>query len=139
MSSKKPVHANRNPSQSIAFSATRTDIHVGPLPRPDFLAKYNEIIPDGANRIMLMAERQQEHRFGLENKAMDSQLKQSSRGQIFGFIICLIGLSVSGYMAYLGYAIAGSILGGTGLIGLVSLFVVGKYKQRKNLEEKKPR
>lgn len=32
----------------------------GPLPPPAMLAQYNDVVPNGAERIMAMAERQQE-------------------------------------------------------------------------------
>ena len=31
--------------------------HSGPLPSPETLRQYNDIVPDGAERIMAMAER----------------------------------------------------------------------------------
>ena len=37
----------------------------GPLPPPTILNKYNEIIENGAERIMKMAENQSEHRIKL--------------------------------------------------------------------------
>ena len=118
-------------------TATRTEIHSGLLPHPEILSKYNEIIPNGANRIMEMAEKQQEHRIELEKMAIRLQLRQSARGQIYGFIISLFGLMISLVCILLGHELAGSILGGTGLLGLVSVFVLGKAKQRKSIEEKK--
>ena len=36
--------------------------HSGPLPPPEVLEKYNSAVTNGADRIMLMAEKQQEHR-----------------------------------------------------------------------------
>ena len=35
-------------------------IHSGPLPAPEDIALYNQVIDNGANRIMAMAERSQE-------------------------------------------------------------------------------
>lgn len=40
--------------QQISFS--------GPIPHPDLLAQYDQIIPNGADRILLMAEAQSRHR-----------------------------------------------------------------------------
>ena len=38
----------------------------GPLPPPDALKRYSDIIPNGAERIMAMAEEQSKHRRELE-------------------------------------------------------------------------
>src|SRR5206468_1881503 len=45
----------------------------GPLPDPGELAAYNQIIPNGADRIMKMAEEQSAHRIGLEKTVVGSQ------------------------------------------------------------------
>ncbi len=39
----------------------------GPLPHPKIFAQYKAVMPDAPKRIFRMAEKQQEHRFGLEN------------------------------------------------------------------------
>ena len=135
--SNKGLSKNRNQNQQVqaGLIAAQT-VHIGPLPSPEVLEKYNTIIPDGANRIMTMAEKQQDHRFGLENTALRSQLRQSKRGQIFGFIICLVGLGISAWAIGTGHELGGSILGGGGLLGLVSVFIYGKQRQEKSIEQK---
>jgi len=103
----------------------------GPLPSADELIKYNLANPDAADRIIKMAELQQQHRFGLEINVINKQLKESQRGQLFGFILGLIGLLGSIYSINTGNEISGSILGGGSLTMLVSLFVLGKKEQKK--------
>lgn len=123
-------------SPFVAQHAQFQKIHSGPLPPAEELIKYNDAFPDAANRIIIMAELQQQHRFDLEKRVIDEQLKQSSRGQIFGFILGLIGLIGSVYAIISGYEVSGTILGGTSLTALVSLFVIGKREQKKSLEAK---
>lgn len=107
-----------------------------PLPPPEELNKYNDVVQNGAERIIKMAENQQQHRMNLEVMAVTSQLKESSRGQIFGFIIGLAGIIGSLVIANNGFETAGSIIGSTSLVGLVSVFVLGKKYQKNNLEKK---
>ena len=40
----------------------------GPLPHPDIMKGYDDIVPGAAERILKMAENQQNHRFKLEEK-----------------------------------------------------------------------
>lgn len=47
-------------NQNIILSERRTEISSGPLPHPELLKGYDEVIKDGAERIMKMAEREQE-------------------------------------------------------------------------------
>jgi uncharacterized membrane protein len=54
-------------SQVVGFAVSSS--FSGPLPPPNLLAQYNEVLPDGANRIVTMAERQAKHRQRLETRA----------------------------------------------------------------------
>lgn len=110
--------------------------HQGPLPQWEDLERYGQIIPDGADRIMTMAEKQQEHRMALENKAISEQLSQSKRGQSFGLLIGLTALMGGVVCIMTGHEWSGAFLGGGGLTGLVSVFVIGKNKQSKSLQDK---
>jgi len=64
----------------------------GPLPPPNILKNYSDVVNDGAERIMSMAEKQSTHRIALEDHAIREELRQSGRGQVFGFILGLVGL-----------------------------------------------
>ena len=46
--------------------AQHSEAFSGPIPPPDLLEKYNNIIPNGADRILAMAEQQQAHRQFME-------------------------------------------------------------------------
>ena len=107
-------------------SITTERHHSGPLPDAETITQYNAVIPNGADRIMQMAEKQQDHRMQLENKAIKHQLSESSRGQIFGFVLCLISLSIAGYLVYTDREISGSLLGGSTIVSLTTIFVLGK-------------
>ncbi|MBC6491721.1 DUF2335 domain-containing protein [Flavihumibacter stibioxidans] len=110
--------------------------HRGPIPSPEDMEEYGRVIPDGANRIMAMAEKQQEHRIELEKFAVKEELSQSSRGQIFALIMGLSCLLVGGFLVYTQHDTAGSILFGTSLTTLVIAFIVGKVRQRNDLKDK---
>jgi hypothetical protein len=64
-------------SFTLIQSHTSETSHSGPLPSPDYLRDYNEIIPNGADRIKSLAEGEQTSRHILENEGV----KQSKRGQ----------------------------------------------------------
>ncbi|MCX6268340.1 MAG: DUF2335 domain-containing protein [Bacteroidetes bacterium] len=113
--------------------------HIGPLPDPETLTAYSAIIPNGAERIMQMAEKQLDHRMKMENKVVGGQLRQSNLGQILAFLIGLAALGASTYCIVSGYEWSGGILGVSGLTGLVTAFIKGRSQQEKSLEEKRPR
>lgn len=120
-----------------SFAYTMHKTHVGPLPDPETLLEYNKIIPNGADRIMKMAETQLQHRIQLESKVVERQLSQSNLGQILAFLIGLAALGASTYCIISGYEISGSALGLGGLTSLVTAFIKGKDFQNKNLNEKR--
>ena len=113
--------------------------HIGPLPDPETLIEYSAIIPNGAERIMQMAEKQLDHRMKMENKVVGGQMSQSNIGQVLAFLIGIAALSAATYCIVTGHEWSGSILGIGGLTGLVTAFIKGRGQQEKSLEEKRPR
>jgi len=123
--------------KSLVITMHKT--HIGPLPDPETLSEYSAIIPNGAERIMQMAEKQLDHRMRMENKVVGGQMLQSNIGQFLAFLIGISALSASTYCIVNGYEFSGSILGIGGLTGLVTAFIKGRSQQEKSLEEKRPR
>ena len=121
--------------KSITFSSFQS--YSGPLPAPESLEKYNKILPDGAERIMRMAENQSNHRISIENIVISGQVKQSGRGQIFGLIIAFVAIGASILLSMFGHEIVAGIIGGGSVVGLVTVFVVGRKEQKEQLSEKK--
>ncbi len=109
----------------------------GMLPEPSELAAYNEIIPDGANRIMKMVEMQSSHRIALESAVVQSQQKQETRGQWFGLIISIFFGACGLYAALNGQPWFGGIITGTTLVSLVGIFVYSKKQSQKDLSDKR--
>ncbi|WP_299429566.1 DUF2335 domain-containing protein [uncultured Maribacter sp.] len=117
--------------QSFSIVSIQHKSHSGPLPDADTLIKYNSVIPNGADRIMKMAETQQTHRVSIESKVITSQSNQSKLGQIFGLIIGLVGIGCGTFLAATGEPTVGGIIAGATVVSLVSVFVIGKSTQRK--------
>lgn len=110
--------------------------HIGPLPDPETFSQYAQLIPNGADRIMIMAERQSEHRMQMEKKVIGGQLLQSNIGQFLAFLIGLAAIGGGVYCVTTGHEIGGSILGVGGLTGLVTAFIQGRKRQTINLAQK---
>src|SRR5271166_6856833 len=66
----------------------------GPLPPPAVLAQYNETVPNGAERIVAMAEKQQEHRLEIEHSVIHGNSLDQRLGLIFGFIVMMSAVGV---------------------------------------------
>ena len=100
----------------------------GPLPPPEALGRYNNVLKNGAERIMQMAETQSKHRIALEKHAVKEKLKQSRNGQWFGFILGILGMGVAAALALSGHDTVAGIFGTTTIAGLVTVFVIGRKK-----------
>lgn len=113
-----------------------TSSHSGPMPSPDMLARYEEVMP-GCSKIMLdMAVNQQNHRFFIEKMAIKRQLNQSGTGQWIAGILAFAFLAASVYLGIHNHDTLAGVIGGVTLVGLVTVFVTGKKSQSRSLEEK---
>jgi len=117
----------------ISFKLT---ISSGPLPAPEILSQYNEIIPNGAERITAMAEKQSDHRMKLESLAIPAQLKESSRGQVIAACIAVLAIGASVYCATIHETVVATTIGGATIISLVYAFITGKRRGTHNLADK---
>lgn len=99
----------------LAITQTVTQFS-GPLPPPEELAKYEQILPGSAERLIAMVEHQSSHRMKLESFVIERQQTQSSLGQGLGFVIALCFLIGSVYTTVEGFPWVGGVLGGTTII-----------------------
>jgi len=124
----QPSPAVSTITQSVSFS--------GPLPHPALLAKYNEVVANGAERIMAMAERQSAHREFLEAQVVAGNVASQARGSHYAFIICLVTI-VGGFVLI---GMGKNILGISAVIGslatLASVFLIARRVQQKERVEK---
>jgi len=95
----------------------KQEVHIGPLPSPETLERYGKIDPSFPERIVRMAEREQQFRH------MSYYI-----GQLFAAIIVIAGLISATYLGINGK----EWLGGTiGLGALASIVGAYFYSQRK--------
>lgn len=123
-----PLGAIAAVAQSVSFS--------GPLPHPAILARYNDAIPDGASRIMTMAENQSVHRERIELMVVEGNVKSQQRGTNYAFILCLVALIGGFALLFTGKSAEGwvSIIGS--LSAVAGVFIYGRHKQSKERVEK---
>lgn len=67
----------------------------GALPRPEDFAKYALTVPDAPERILRMAEKEQQHRIHLESQILPGNLSAARRGQWLGAGISALALILS--------------------------------------------
>ena len=94
---RAPQSANR-PSQVVSTSQQWS----GPLPPPAALEHFNAILPNGAERIVSMVEREQAHRLGLESALLKATAGDTKRGHWLGGAISLASIAAATWTAYIG-------------------------------------
>lgn len=105
-------------------------IYQGPIPHPETLAAFNSIIPNGADRIMCMAETDQQHKFEMQKKALTAKIEDSQRehaevvlGQALTAVLCLASLICGVFLIYHEKPVTGVILSGVALAAIAKALI----------------
>lgn len=108
--------------------------HRGPLPSPDDLKAYDQVMPGLAERIVSQAAKEQDFRHNTNQNLIDREFKLRGRGQILAISALAMMLSIVGMMVWFGFATEGALLGGSIIVGVVTVFVTGKNSDNKPME-----
>ena len=114
-----------------SIMAAHAESFSGPLPHPDILAKYEKAMPGAAERIFKITETEQAHRIEYDNRRLDGEISQSTRGQWMGFSLCIIFGLISFGLGYLGHTTLAGIIGGGTIISLAIVFVLNREPKQK--------
>lgn len=109
----------------------------GPIPPPELLRQFDEIIPNGADRIFKMTEEQSAHRREIEKSVVDANNRDSLLGILFGGVIGITGVLSGAYLISLGHPVAGTIFSGGTLVSLVGVYIRGTKNDYQDLENKR--
>ncbi len=101
------------------------------------LAQYNNCLPNGAERIVALAERQAEHRQALEGAVIRGNIRAEARGQVFAFLLGLAAIVGGIVLIALGKDVQGLAAIVTAFAGLAGVFVYGRRQQAKERERKR--
>lgn len=110
-----------------ALSVKRS--YSGPLPDGESIKIYDEVIPNGGDRLMSTVEKQLDHRIEIEKTGVKRSFNQSSTGQWMGFAIAIVFGFIAWDLAKAGFTVAASILGTVDLVALVAIFIAGKLSK----------
>jgi uncharacterized membrane protein len=132
--------AEIDPAAALAGNEKRLQIlqqmtrHVGLLPPPEMLREYERIIPNAGERLLGLAEREQEHRHSYEKFIVNSAVKDADegrrahlRGDIIAIVVFVICSAMGMTMLFLdmNQYIAAALLGSP-LIGSIASFLIAR-------------
>jgi uncharacterized membrane protein len=115
--------------KQIQLTQAQSLFYSGPLPTSKEFAGYEQALPGAAERILVISEKEVEHRHRNEDKIIEKSLKLSDRGQILAFAIALLSIASVYVTIFLDKplgAIAPAIIA---LTSLAAVFV-GKNRQK---------
>ena len=107
----------------------QTELYSGPIPHPDILKGYEEIEAGNADRIIKLAEKEQEHRIKKEESLIKNNYKLTILGQALSFVIVLAYLLIFGILSYFDKRTEAI---GMGLAGLATVIGVFFYRIKHN-------
>ena len=111
----------------------------GPLPPPQLMREYNDLVPGGAERIFAVFEKQVEHRHLLERTVVQGNNRRADRGFWAALMLALIVVLGGFALAFLGKSLAGLAAIIIALASLVAVFITGRRHQAGELAEKADR
>ncbi|PHM61140.1 DUF2335 domain-containing protein [Xenorhabdus ishibashii] len=96
------------------------------FPSPEVLKSYESILPGYAERIFTLREKEQFFQHEKQNKALDGLINRDKRGQWMGFFITIFILIIATVFAFKGEMLFAGTLITIDLVGLVSVFAIGR-------------
>jgi uncharacterized membrane protein len=122
----------------LPLFAVQAERFSGPLPHPDYLAKYDSILPGAAERIFQMTEKSLDHSIAMDRAQaadrtalIEAETTVAKRAQLFTFILVLVFLGTAAYALYLGQP-AASVVAGLAGLGTIAWALRGGAKQTNN-------
>jgi len=120
-----PVEAPKDESLTI-----RQETYLGPLPHPDHLRRFEEILPGAAERILRLTETQSSHRREMEALTVKSRIRLEYRGQWLAAGISFAVIGGGYWVISLGHSLEGVATMITAIAALAGVFIFGKRRQQ---------
>lgn len=122
-----PEQVERVAERAAELLMVRAAFFRGPLPSPETIAGYERALPGLADRCVRMAEKEQEFRHETKRSEQRDNNERAKDGQRFALAVAVLFLAGAVWVTLAGYPIVGGVLGTFDILGIVGIFVTGKY------------
>lgn len=100
-----------SPPEPTTRPATIQATFTGPLPPPLALQGYDMVVPGAAERILRMAETDQEQTLALQAKVVEQEVFEGRMARWSALILPIFGLSAATFVILSGHDVAGGAIG----------------------------
>ena len=109
----------------------------GPLAHPRIVSGYEKLLPGSADRILTMAELQQQHRMQQEDRGQQAAIERDKRAMNRGFVLALALMIVSALAINLGSDLVGFGMVATSVVSLAGVFLYSHHSTKQELRDKR--
>lgn len=134
----RAVQGHTTSTRLVEHKTAQQVMYAGPIPPPEILAELKKIHPESVDIVLKIAEREQnnhiresEERHTRLMKAMEFEHTENMYALWLAFFACAAFLGAGVFLALHGSQIAGSLLAGTSIVGIVGSFLKNIGKERK--------
>ena len=120
------------PSDEAAIIYAQQKFHSGPLPSVEMFRAYGEVVEDAPERILCMAEKEQEAAHEFSRTALSHEKTLVSQGQWMGFIAMMVALLGGIFLAQQGEVwFAAALVSPAVLTPIMRFYFKGKHEPSK--------
>lgn len=131
----QPAKMQREQSRNVAVEV-RQEFN-GPIPPPEILAQYDNIMPGLGQKIIDQFLSETAHRHDVESRTVEinksiaeSSMLERKHGQRYGFATFILMLLAIVYLAMNGHDNVAMVLGGTTMAAVIGLFLVRRQETK---------
>jgi uncharacterized membrane protein len=128
--SLQPSPDPRSPeTMTVTTTVTQEQIWQGPLPSPQALAQFKDLLPDAPERIFEQWEAESAHRRNYENAALKASVWRDRIGQLSAVTFAISALVLAGYALHLDKPWIAAVVGTGTIASVVGAFL---YQRKGN-------
>lgn len=114
--------------------SSRSELFAGPIPPPDVLKAYGEVVPEAPKIIIDMAVAEQQHRHKNEDDVIKYSARDSKAGIITAFTLSMTTIVLGFIAIILGHAVGGTVFASFG-VGSVVIAMLKTTRPHNNQKE----
>lgn len=101
--------------------------YIGPMPHPDHLAQYDQIVPGAAKDILEEFKANSRHSRDMDALALRATIRKDTRAQWMCLILLIFGFILIAYVTYTNHDEIAKVIAGTLLVAVIGGYLVNKF------------